>query len=221
MEDITGILTGEVPVYEGPFAVDLTVPCSGFRFQHGKSGKASLAEALAGKKSYYQFSWIEPASVFRRVVDREAIPQRDTFFQAEVRGERFLAVNVEVIHNPMDRACPWIAARDLGDQLGKLRSATVGRREGEVPPSPRLHGAKHIRSALPLVLAVALGHDSSGTSRFRRSHLIVQADGFLIQTYHRFLRIMGAFVQFQYVFHALQIGAVDLWQAPHFFPATV
>ena len=48
----------------------------------------------------------------------------------------------------------------------------------------------------------------------------VQDDRLFIQTNHRSQRFQRVFVYLQNIFHALDIGLIELRDAPHFFPAT-
>ena len=56
--------------------------------------------------------------------------------------------------------------------------------------------------------------------RYRRSHVSVQRDRFLIQANNGLDWIIGLLVDGQHVFHLLDVRLVQLGYAPHFFPAT-
>ena len=83
----------------------------------------------------------------------------------------------------------------------------------------RLYRAENIGRAAPFVLVIPprfpprLGW-GGGT------HVGVQRDRLLIQTYHRLVGIVGLFVRLQNVFHLGDVGVIEFGHAPHFFPAT-
>ncbi len=67
--------------------------------QDGEGGDSSPGEALPGEKTDLDLGLIEPATVFWRVVDREAAPKLCPFFFSEVVRERLAAMDVQVIHD--------------------------------------------------------------------------------------------------------------------------
>jgi len=134
-------------------------------------------------------------------------------------GERLLAVDVQVVDHQVDGTCEPILAGDIGEYFCKLGTGAARSGKGKVPPRARLDGAEHVARAFAFVFAIAFGDDSR-PSLLWRPHFAMERNWFFVQANHGFLRIMGPFVEFQHVFHARQIGGVDLWQTPHFFPAT-
>jgi hypothetical protein len=48
------------------------------------------------------FRLIQPAFVYRRLVNGEPIPQCPTLCRAEAGGQRFLGVGTQVVHDQMD-----------------------------------------------------------------------------------------------------------------------
>lgn len=79
-------------------------------------------------------------------------------------------MDIQIVYDQVNGAGQRIAAGDLGDHLGKLGTRAVRRGKGEVPPGMRFHRTKHIGSASPLVLTIALSDDAR-SDRFRRSHV--------------------------------------------------
>jgi hypothetical protein len=63
-------------------------------------------------------------------------------------------VDVEIIHNQMNRVRLRIGHRQFEDDLGELDGRAVGSGEREVPPGLRLNGAEDVGRAASLILAV-------------------------------------------------------------------
>ena len=88
-----------------------------------------------------------------------------------------------------------------------------------MPAGFRLDDREDIGCPTALILGVALRH-MTGPRGPRRPDIGVQGDGFLIQTDHRFGGAVRPFVHGQDIFHARDVGGIQLSDAPHFFPAT-
>ena len=82
-----------------------------------------------------------------------------------------------------------------------------------------LDRAKDIRRPATFILAVPT-RLAARLGRRRRTNVGMQRDRLLVETDHRLRRIVGPFVRFQHVFHAGDVGFIELRHAPHFFPAT-
>jgi len=149
----------------------------------------------------------------------EPIPDVPTRLRAEVVGERFAAVYIEVVHNEVDRVSGGVLFHDALHHACELRAGTVRGGGGEVPAALRLHDAKYVRGAAPSILVVLLGY-LTRLGRDRRSHFGMQRDRFLIQAKDGLGGIVGLLVDGQHVFHLLDVRLVQLGDAPHFFPAT-
>lgn len=61
-------------------------------------------ETLPREQSDFDLSLIEPASVSRRVVYREAVPDLIADLLTEQFGQRLAAVDVEIVHNQVNSA---------------------------------------------------------------------------------------------------------------------
>src|ERR1041385_3969447 len=77
--------------------------------------------------------------------------------------------------------------------------------------------AESVRGAAPLVLVIAasLSARHGGT---RRSDISMQGYRFFVQTDDRFCGIIRAFIDFQHIFHILDVFIVEIGDTPDFFP---
>ena len=157
--------------------------------------------------------------MFRRVVHAEPIPDISALLLAEAIGQRFAAVYIEVVHDEVDRVRGGVLFHDVLHHACELGARTVGSGGGEVPAALRLDDAEYVRRAAPLILVVLFGR-LSWFGCYRRSHVSVQRDRFLIQANHGLGGIIGFLVDGQHVFHLLDVRLIQLGYAPHFFPAT-
>ena len=110
MKDVTSVSAGKPPVNEGSLAIDLTVPCVGLSLECGQIRDAPPAQALASEQADFEFRLIEPTAMLGSVVDSEAIPDSGSELRTEVIGERFPAMNVEIVDNHVDGARERIPA---------------------------------------------------------------------------------------------------------------
>ena len=118
MEDVASILARELPLDEGPLTIDLAVPRAGLGLQRGQIRDPALAQTLAGEESDFEFGLIEPAPVLGRVVNGEAAPEERAEFCAQVAGQRFAAVNIEIVDHQVDdshRERPYRDRRSNGE----------------------------------------------------------------------------------------------------------
>ena len=219
LEHLPGLLSREPPVDLGPFLIGLPVPGLGFPLQRCQIRNPPRAQTLPREHAEFDLRLIEPTSVFRRVVHAEPIPDIPALLLAEAIGQRFAAVYIEVVHDEVDRVSGGVLFHDVLHHACELGAGTVGSSGGEVPAALRLHDAKYVRRAAPLILVVLFGQ-LSWLGRYRRSHVSVQRDRFLIQANNGLGGIIGLLVDGQHVFHLLDVRLVQLGYAPHFFPAT-
>ena len=219
MEQLPGFLSREPPVDLGPLLVGLPVPGLGFPLQRLQIRNPSRAQTLPRVEAEFDLCLIEPTSVFRRVVYGEPVPDVSALLLAEIVGQRFAAVYVEVVHYQVDRLSVGILFYDVLHHACELRAGTVGGGGGEVPTGLRFDDAKYVRRAAPFILVVLFGWFPR-LRRDWRSHVRMQRDRFLIQAEDGLGGIVGLLVDGQHVFHLLDIRLVQLGYAPHFFPAT-
>src|SRR4051794_35150164 len=95
---------------------------------------------------------IEPTAVLWRVIDREAVPQLRPFFQTEVGGERFPAVNVEAVDNQVNGKSQPIAG-EHGQDAGERRAGAPPRWRRRVSACASFDGTEYLGRALALVFA--------------------------------------------------------------------
>ena len=157
--------------------------------------------------------------MFRRVVYGKPVPDVSALLLAEIVGQRFAAVYVEVVHYQVDRLSVGILFYDVLHHACELRAGTVGGGGGEVPTGLRFYDAKYVRRAAPFILVVLFGWFPR-LRRDWRSHVRMQRDRFLIQAEDGLGGIVGLLVDGQHVFHLLDVRLVQLGDAPHCFPAT-
>ena len=219
VEYIAGIVTGEPPVDEGSPTVDLTIPGARFGGQSGEIRNTPIAEALTGEQSDFDFGLIKPTTVLWSVMDREAIPQLRPFFQTEVSGQRFPAVNIEVVDDEVNGASQRILMGQHRHDAGERRAGASRCWHGKVSACAWLNRTEYVGRTFALVFAIAFG-DYTWASRLWRPDFTMKRNRLLVQADYRLVCVMRALVQLQHVFHASQIRVVDLRQAPHFFPAT-
>jgi hypothetical protein len=97
VEDVAHILARELPFNESAFVVDIEIPCPGLCREGGQIRDAALAQALAGEQADFQFRLIERTAMLRGVVNREAVPRWYSLLGAQGIGERFAAVDIEIV----------------------------------------------------------------------------------------------------------------------------
>jgi hypothetical protein len=87
----------------GLIAVHLTVPGARFAFQDAQRGGPSFSQALAAKHADLDLGLVQPTPLLGGVVDPQAAPKALAGFLAEVVGERLAAVDVQVVHDHINR----------------------------------------------------------------------------------------------------------------------
>jgi hypothetical protein len=128
-------------------------------------------------------------------------------------------VGVEVIHNQMNGLGVRVLHRHLAKESGQFEGRSIRGGRGEVAAALGLHRAEDIRRTTTFVLGISPGFPSRRCGR-GRSDIGVQRHRLLVQANHRLLRIVGAFISFQDVFHLGDVLVIEVGDAPHFFPAT-
>ena len=83
--------------------------------------------------------------MLRRVMHAERIPDAFTLLFAEMAGRRLAAVDIEVVHDEVDRIGGGVLSHDVLHHACELRAGTVGGGGGEVPAALRFHDAKYVR----------------------------------------------------------------------------
>ena len=89
-------------------------------------------EALPGEDADFDLGLIEPASVSRRVVVGESVPDLGTNFMTEQVGQSSTSMDVQVIHNQMDGFGFRILKGRFGKDLLELDCSAIGRGESEM-----------------------------------------------------------------------------------------
>ena len=91
------------------------------------------------------------------MVDGKPIPDFSADLFSEQIRHGFAAMDVEIIHNQMDRLRFRVCQRQFEDNLSELNGGSVGSGEREVPPGLWLNGAENIGGAASLILTVPSG----------------------------------------------------------------
>src|ERR1044071_10209963 len=107
----------------------------------------------------------------------------------------------------------------MEDNLGEFGCRSVRGGEGKVATRLGLDGAEDISRATALILVIP-PRFAPRRRRRCRTHVRVQCNWLLVQTYHWLLRIIWLFIDFQDVFPLGDVVLVEIGHAPHFFPAT-
>jgi hypothetical protein len=80
---------------------------------------------LAGEQADLDLGLIEPTAVFRRLVNGETVPQFGPLLDAKVIQESLGAVDIQVIHDEVDRMSGGIAGDYDFQSLSELRRGPV------------------------------------------------------------------------------------------------
>lgn len=177
------------------------------------------AEALTRPETRLDLGRIEPTPMLWCVVDRKPTPQGLARFGAEGGAQRVLGVGIEIIHDEMNRLRRWIAGRDPAERSGELLRGTVLRGVRHVPPGLGLDDAEYIGCAAPDVLVV-LTCDAPGRRCPTWASRIPQDDWSLIERDDRLGHVQRLRQGVEQIVHPCHVLLVQLWNAPHFFPAT-
>ena len=204
LEHLSGLLPREPPVDLRPALVGPTIPSLGLPLQLSQIRNPAFTQTLTRVQAEFDFRLIEPASVFGGVVHGEPVPNVSALLLAEVIGQRFAAVYVEVVHHEVNRFCSRVLPHDVPHHARELGAGAVGGGCGEVAAGLRFHYAKYVRCAAPFILIVLLGRFSR-LGRYRRPHVIVQRDRFLIQANDGLGRIIGLLIDAQRILHLFDV----------------
>src|ERR1035437_10291611 len=218
-ELLSGFLAIECPIDRDAISVGSPVPGAGFRPENPDLAESALPQTLLGKEADLQFRLIQPTSVYRRVVNGEPIPQRPTLFLAEAVRQRLLGVGTQVVHDQMDGLRRGIAVGDGLDEVCKFQRRPGRGDLRKVSSCLRFDAAEYIGSSSTFVFIVALGH----AARFHGqgfSDIVVKSHRLFIYAHHRLFGRQRPFIDFQHIFHRLDVFVIELGDAPHFFPAT-
>src|ERR1022692_4638435 len=218
-ELLSGFHAIECPIDRDAISVGSPVPGAGFRPENPDLAESALPQTLLGKEADLQFRLIQPTSVYRRVVNGEPIPQRPTLFLAEAVRQRLLGVGTQVVHDQMDGLRRGIAVGDGLDEVCKFQRRPGRGDLRKVNPCLRFDAAEYIGSSSTFVFIVALGH----AARFHGqgfSDIVVKSHRLFIYAHHRLFGRQRPFIDFQHIFHRLDVFVIELGDAPHFFPAT-
>ena len=72
----SSLFAGEVPLDGGAIAIEATVPGFYFVLQRGQIAKSAFPQALTAEQADFDLGLVEPAAMFGRVMDSEAVPQK-------------------------------------------------------------------------------------------------------------------------------------------------
>jgi hypothetical protein len=75
---------------------------------------------------------IEPASMGRRVMDGETVPDFSSHFRPEHICQRLLGVDIQIIHDQVNRFGCRVSQRQMDRYLDKLKARPIRCGEGEV-----------------------------------------------------------------------------------------
>ena len=160
--------------------------------------------ALPSQKADLDLGLIQPAAVFGRVVDRQSVPKLGPFLFPEVVGKSFGAMDVQIIHDQMDRVGSGVVGDDALQRRSQLRSRAIWSCQREVFSSLRLYRAEYVGRSASLVFVVGAPGLTRG-HRPCRSYVIVECDWLLVQTNHRLCRVVWSFIDFEHRLHLFQV----------------
>jgi hypothetical protein len=113
----------EFPVDRDAVTVHPPVPSFGLSAQPLQIGDSPTTQALPREDADFDLRLIEPAAVSGRVMDGEAIPDFCSHFRAEDGGQRFPAMDVEVVHYQVDGLRFRVCHRQRDGNLSELDPA--------------------------------------------------------------------------------------------------
>lgn len=153
------------------------------------------------------------------VVDCKPAPKGVARLGSEGGAQRVLAVGVEIIHDEMNCRRRRIPSRDSAKRASELFRRSVLRGVRHVTSRFRLDDAEDVRRAAPDVFVV-LSRDASRSSGSPWPGWIPQYDRTFIERDHWRGHVQGLRQSVEQVVHPRHVLLVQLWHAPHFFPAT-
>src|SRR5262249_8551668 len=100
------------------------------------------------------FRGVQPAPVLRGVVRRESRPEGGATRRAKHADHRRRAMQVQVVHDEMDRLGAWIPTGHALERADKPRRLAITGRVGQVPAGVRLDDAVDVGGAPSHVLVI-------------------------------------------------------------------
>ena len=147
-------ILSEGPLDAALLSVTAQLPSIHFGGKRRTIRQASI-KALAVKNTDFDFSHVEPAGMFRRVVKDDASQQRLCFFGAEHLLETLAKVDIEIVHHQMDAPRGDINLSEQGaarkPQIGL--GAMLGDHDG-APPTFGLDCHEQVASTRADVLVI-------------------------------------------------------------------
>lgn len=134
----------EPPLDGDVVTIHSAAPGAGLSAEFGYGVDSALAQALSAEQADLHFGWIQPASVFGGVMEREAVPDPVSNCFPKAINDSFAGVSGEIIQHQMDGIGLRISGRDLQQVIGELMPTPGRRNHGEVPSRLRFRTAEHI-----------------------------------------------------------------------------
>jgi len=128
-------------------------------------------------------------------------------------------MNVEVIHDEVDRFNCRMGDGQVESNLRELKPRPIRRREGEMASRLWLDRAKHIGDTAAFVFAVPSGR-APRRRRRGRADIGVERDRLFVQANDRLFGIIRPLLGFQHILHLGDVLFIEIGHAPHFFSAT-
>src|SRR5208282_1836726 len=175
------ILPSELPLDATLFRVTAQLPGIHFGDDRGLIRQTPI-KALAGKDADFDFSHVEPASMFRRGVKDNTSQQRLCFLDTKYFLEALAKVSVEIVHHQMDT--PRRGINLLEQVLYKSHEVCLGTMVGDhnrPPPSFGFDRHKQVASASASVLAI-LFRGRAGLDWQRWTRILEQLLALFVQT---------------------------------------
>src|SRR5450631_2954798 len=152
-------------------------------------------------------------------MDDEAAPEPAPLGLTVGIDQRLEAMGVEVVEDDVDSLRFQVSVADPLHRGGETTGLAIRRRVGEVAACLGRDDAEDVGGAAPDVFVVALG-DAAWGHRSAVALGRMQLHGSFIEGHHGLLLRRWLLHQVQHVLHPLDVLAVQLRDAPHFFPAT-
>jgi hypothetical protein len=184
----------------------------------------ALIENLLGQNRELDLSDVEPATVFRRVVDLELLREPPRFGGLERLVEGGEGVRTEIVEYQYDAlGVGVLVVGEAFEEVSEVdRCAPLGRfREGAAREG--LHAEKDVGGATPSVFIV-YSSKNAWARRERTSNMLEQLLARFIHANLRKTRVIGAVVNLEHVFHrvhkrgALCRGDAEALHLPGFEP---
>src|SRR5258708_4175622 len=178
-----------------------------------------MTEALPGEDADFDFRLIEPTSMNRRVVNREAVRYLAAKFRGVEIGQGLALMDVQIVQDQMDGLRCRVLQGQLEGYLRELQGRTIRRREGEMAACFGFYCAENISRPATLVLVVP-SRFPSWRRRRAGTDIGMGGDGLLIPAPQGLWGIEGFLILLQTLLHFFDVVFIEFAHAPHFFPAT-